>query len=702
MPRGERWQSLKSSDFRGGQVSNLHESLARDNSCKRAYNLRQRLDGTLGRRYGFETISSDLGTLTFTGGATSPFGAGYATRHITYYVSDDRREWLIIFAVHATNQDVEVYAYDLTGQKASSEKIYEVSSAYAKKVIEITTAQVGHRLLFTLSLDESQVGSATSGFTAMPKIGELYWDGSAWQTDEVGAATQLAQATDLETETNKDVSLYVKYATRLVKSNGNVGKVLEEAVAGSSAEVVLKIWFKTDAQGAFQDKAIQFTKLTGATLTKYPNARLYRTMAFETAEEAAHAAEYFMVKEFSSGDGSAGNQTVTDDQWPEEVILGREKCWAEEFQRAGEPSIWHEGIVEHGGRVWAWGGLQGDSSSNLERVSNNRIYFSLFDNYDNWDDFDFLLVDSQAAESIRAAATFNDSLLIFTDSAIYRLVGDTYSNFALDPVSKHHGCDGMRSLTVANGVVWFLHQKKLYMFDGNKVSDAGLPIQDELDGFVSALQGPPITWGTDNETWRVIHHPTDKEIWVMDTNTVGARKIAVYNYEIGGWTIWNYASTDYPIADACLAPDESLFTMDATDYLARFREDLAGNENVGEDIINAVSKPASVDFQGHQLLPPNFVTRLRRITWFIRNRDGSGFNITSVVKVGLKEEPATSSKSATLAVAAAASPIFDTQNVRGDLSLLGTGAHVELQQAGTPDFDIVGYEVLSRRVRRTD
>ena len=100
------------------------------------------------------------------------------------------------------------------------------------------------------------------------------------------------------------------------------------------------------------------------------------------------------------------------------------------------------------------------------------------------------------ADTITGLIVFRDQLIIFSESTINRLVGDSIGNFQLQPVSRDLGCVAEDTIQEIGGDIIFLGPDGLRLFSAtDRVGDFSLgvvskPIQTEmLDLISSSIEG---------------------------------------------------------------------------------------------------------------------------------------------------------------------------------------------------------------------
>ena len=111
-------------------------------------------------------------------------------------------------------------------------------------------------------------------------------------------------------------------------------------------------------------------------------------------------------------------------------------------------------------------------------------------------DNDFTAASGAGTISVGASVTglivFRQQLIIFTESAIYQLVGNTIADFNLQPITIDIGCIDEDTIQEVGGDVMFLAPDGLRLLSAtDRIGDFGLavvskPIQNEVTSFITA------------------------------------------------------------------------------------------------------------------------------------------------------------------------------------------------------------------------
>ena len=94
--------------------------------------------------------------------------------------------------------------------------------------------------------------------------------------------------------------------------------------------------------------------------------------------------------------------------------------------------------------------------------------------------------------TVTALAVFRQQLIIFTETSIHQLTGNTVADFHLQPITTDIGCIDSDTVQEIGGDVMFLGPDGLRLVSGtDRIGDFGLAvvsktIQDTMTGFISA------------------------------------------------------------------------------------------------------------------------------------------------------------------------------------------------------------------------
>lgn len=139
---------------------------------------------------------------------------------------------------------------------------------------------------------------------------------------------------------------------------------------------------------------------------------------------------------------------------------------------------------------------------------------------------------------IRALHAFGDRLVIGKTNKVHYLVGtgSSTSAFGLYVLEDKHGCMSHLSMQSAeNQLFWYGSGKAVFWSDGSSVRDISTPkintileqIPDELEEFVVGATFPKLNWYV---------------LSVPQTGYSTNRKVLVYDYKRGVWTVFDHPS----------------------------------------------------------------------------------------------------------------------------------------------------------------
>jgi len=127
----------------------------------------------------------------------------------------------------------------------------------------------------------------------------------------------------------------------------------------------------------------------------------------------------------------------------------------------------------------------------------NTIYFSDYNDYDDFPPDNYLVVKTEDGEHVTALATFyddqlgykensKDCLVIFTENSIWKLVWNSSTDYYLVQVTEGVGCVAPKTVVSIEGkYIIFLHTSGVYAFDGRTVTYLSRNIEDGHLGGIS-------------------------------------------------------------------------------------------------------------------------------------------------------------------------------------------------------------------------
>jgi len=139
-------------------------------------------------------------------------------------------------------------------------------------------------------------------------------------------------------------------------------------------------------------------------------------------------------------------------------------------QQGGHPATHCAFSKKHKARLWAAG-----SSSYPYR-----IYYCTLTDCDDW-----ILsggsIDLPSYERIMALESFNDTLFIFTRSAIYAILGDTPYEFSMRQTRSLVGTHATDSVILGDRYIFFLNKSGVFAFNGDTSECISETIQPTID-----------------------------------------------------------------------------------------------------------------------------------------------------------------------------------------------------------------------------
>jgi hypothetical protein len=101
----------------------------------------------------------------------------------------------------------------------------------------------------------------------------------------------------------------------------------------------------------------------------------------------------------------------------------------------------------------------------------NRVYWSLENSPENWDENDYIEVVG-GGEGVKGLAVVSGQLMIFKQNAIYVLLGYDSATFQVVELTNRLGVQSARSIAVSDvGVYFYVHNDGTYFYNGSSVKD---------------------------------------------------------------------------------------------------------------------------------------------------------------------------------------------------------------------------------------
>ncbi len=264
-------------------------------------------------------------------------------------------------------------------------------------------------------------------------------------------------------------------------------------------------------------------------------------------------------------------------------------------------------IAPHKYRVWmANTGDYPDRAYFCGADINGNILYNYFPTT-NW-----LRVSTPRGEAITGLAVYLNDVFIFTKSTMWKVTGDTPSEYVLSQVSASVGCVAHRSVVENEGLLYFLAVDGWYKYNGTKLSKVSQRIsktiksigQEYRNRVCAATQGRNLVISVPESTENDLTLQFDTEVVTADY--VGTDFMLATN----PWVLHR----GFTVTDWLAAIDGNLYFSSPTGYVCRFGSGL--NDN-GEAIDSYF---ATKDFNFDR---PEMAKRFRKL--YLRFHSNKGF-----------------------------------------------------------------------------
>lgn len=276
-------------------------------------------------------------------------------------------------------------------------------------------------------------------------------------------------------------------------SEGNISAASEASITVTTKKVTVSI-LQTDAP-----KGITFFKL-------------WRTLELG----ANPLSDFYFVAKVAIVAGGAGSVTYDDNTL--DSALGLPNYFIDHFP----PPAPFQRVVSHLGSLWAFynGTYQSDYPNALLINHKGRIYKSFPGEPDLWnfdptaDTGDAVKLFAGDRGDVTGIISFRDRLLAFTRTTVYAIFGTTVDDIEVQKVSDVIGCIAPGSIIEAEGKVFWLGAKSVYMYDGASVTDIGWLYKPMIQSQTPARPNDEILWKVQ------VRYDADKRIiwWFMRHN----------------------------------------------------------------------------------------------------------------------------------------------------------------------------------------
>lgn len=179
----------------------------------------------------------------------------------------------------------------------------------------------------------------------------------------------------------------------------------------------------------------------------------------------------------------------------------------------------------------------GTTVTSSNDVNKNRLFYSKADEPEHVPALNYLPA-GPANEEILRIAPLRDSLIIICAGGVYRLTGESASNFVVTPLDLTVRCSSADSVVVMNNQVWMLSQQGVCA-----ISDSGAQIVSrEIEDSLKILRTLPnlasytCACAYESDRLYMLSVPTT----ALDTS---ATQTFVYNFFTRAWTRWTFGFT---------------------------------------------------------------------------------------------------------------------------------------------------------------
>lgn len=125
------------------------------------------------------------------------------------------------------------------------------------------------------------------------------------------------------------------------------------------------------------------------------------------------------------------------------------------------------------------------------------------------------------SKEITNLTKFQDTLIVFKDSSIYEINGDSPETLSLKQITTEYGCVNNRASVTFGNKLWFVDKKGICEYNGP-------------DTFIVSYAVEPYFTELDPDTFRALHVKSANQVWFASGNTA-----LVYDYDVNAWTIYD-------------------------------------------------------------------------------------------------------------------------------------------------------------------
>ncbi len=222
-------------------------------------------------------------------------------------------------------------------------------------------------------------------------------------------------------------------------------------------------------------------------------------------------------------------------------------------------------------------------------------YISKYDEPEAVPLVNFLLVGSKNKEILRVHA-LRDSVIFEKEDGVYRLTGDSISNFAITLLDGTVQCVANSSSDVLNNQVVFLSNQGVCLVTESAVQIVSRKIEDVIQPILGQSNLSAQTSGVAYESERLYLLTT------TDPNSTTATQVYAYNILTEAWTSW-----DNLFKQAVIGPADTLYYISTSDDIQKERKKQTKLDYTGQNYPVTISNVAT-DLMSCDVTMPTGVT----------------------------------------------------------------------------------------------
>lgn len=193
----------------------------------------------------------------------------------------------------------------------------------------------------------------------------------------------------------------------------------------------------------------------------------------------------------------------------------------------------------------------------------------------------FFTVGARNKAILRVVA-LRDSLIVIKEDGVYRVTGDTVSNFNVTVLDSTVFCVAASSVDVLNNQVIFLSNQGVCLVTESSVQIVSRKIEDVIQPILGQTGLAAVTSGVGYESERLYLLTTS------DPNDTDATNVWAFNVLTESWTLWDTLFTQ-----AALGPEDRLYYVSLTNTIQRERKYQNRTDFTGQSYAVTVSDVSS-------------------------------------------------------------------------------------------------------------